>query len=470
LNSVIQQDGAAKKKAVASQSLNQKTAIRAVQVVAMFSFMAIFWTLWSSPTLGDWWNLIVKAIQAPVGEWMQLALSMLGLLFAAFVGFRIFEIPQVKTFIEPDEGKILSVFWGGLTLAIFALLTIPAVLNIFQPFTDKPVEHVFETRLNEQDDADMIRGYYEDLLISNQLASPLSDMQKKPSSWVNFSKSDAARATNDWRLYDLKPSTKSILKEATITTNSQGLRDKEYTTEIPEGTVRFGILGGSYVVGSGVNDNEVFETVCENKLNKEMPFNKKYELLNFAVPAYHLLHNVYQFSENIPNYDLDGLILISHGVDVARMRDCLYRNISSGFDIPFDFLQEIENQENLKRNDRSESDYVFQIEKAKKMVDACYRFIAEKSREKGMLPILVFWPRTILDEVEDHKDFLLETARKYNYVILDLESAYDGVDPKEIQLASWDKHPNKLGHYLVAMKLYEKLTSNPEIIELTKMK
>ncbi|MCB0704753.1 MAG: SGNH/GDSL hydrolase family protein, partial [Saprospiraceae bacterium] len=460
------QDASAKKKAVSSQSLNQKTAVRAMQVVAMFSFMAIFWTLWSSPTLSDWWNLVLKAFQAPFGEWMQLALRIFGLVLAAFVGFRIFEIPQVKAFMEPDEGKTLSIFWGGLTLSFFALLTIPSVLTVFQTWVDKPIEYIYETRLNEQDDADMIRGYYEDLLITNQLSSPLADIQNRPTDWVAFPKTALAVKLDNWLRYGLKPGVQAEFKKAQTSTNQWGMRDREYTKEKPANTIRIGILGGSYSMGSGVNDGEVFDEVLEDALNADPTFNTKFELLNFSVPGYQLMETAYMLENKALDFDLDMVVIVSHGVDFGKVGKALLESYRDNLEIDLTYVQDFAKEVGLQPGQQVPKDRDLFIKYGEPIVEASYAFIAKLCAERNIKTVVVHWPRT-KDNIEplDISEVLKITAAN-NFLNIDLAAVYLGQKPEDISLNAFDQHPNKLGHQLIARALLKEFESNPALLEL----
>ncbi|MCB0707741.1 MAG: SGNH/GDSL hydrolase family protein, partial [Saprospiraceae bacterium] len=464
------QDASAKKKTVSSQSLNQKTAVRAMQVVAMFSFMAIFWTLWSSPTLSDWWNLVLKAFQAPFGEWMQLALRMCGLVLAAFIGFRIFEIPQVKAFMEPDEGKSLSVFWGGLTLSFFALLTIPSVLTVFQTCVNKPIEHIYESRLTEEDDAQMVNGYYEDLLITNQLTSPLAETQRRPEDWTSFGFSDAAISTNDWLKYDFRPSTKSIFKGVELSTNEWGMRDKFYPKEKPEGHFRIGIMGGSYVMGSGVGDNDVFDVVCENALNKPSSQEIIFDLLNFGVPGYHLLHSTHRFITKATDFDLDAVMVFTHGLDFRKSKAIVGEGFMSENQIDLDFIVQLaENNgfayRQIPHFETEKSDAFYES-----VVEACFEEIGNIARENQIFPIYVYWPKTQNEVSTEMVDLLCNLAKRQGFAIIDLRDVYKGTKKENLMVTSFDGHPSILGHQLVADQVFDFLKNDEAFLEFLNQK
>jgi len=90
--------------------------------------------------------------------------------------------------------------------------------------------------------------------------------------------------------YVPKPNYKGrmILKDqfnVTFTTDSGGFRSlKDYTLEKPEDITRIVFIGDSFVFGWGVNDNEVFTHLLEQRLNQKV--DEKVEVINAAVYGY----------------------------------------------------------------------------------------------------------------------------------------------------------------------------------------
>ena len=440
--------------------------LRATQIAAMFAFMSLLWSFWNSPSVSLWWEFMTSLKTPSFTEWTKLLLFMLSGILIGGVGFFLFDKTKLKGFLEPDDGKMLSVFWGGLTLSVFALCTIPSVLNMFQGFTDKPVEHIYEKHLTEADDALMIKGYYEDILITNQLTSPLSEEQQRPDDWLIFSKTELAVPLNNWVEYDLRPNVNIEFKGAPISTNSLGMRDREYSKVKPPNTFRTGILGGSYVMGSGVKDDQVFDELLENKFNETRPFDKQYEFLNFSVPGYHLLELTSRLETKVQAFEMDALIIVSHGVDIQKALEETKKAFSENMPIDLDFVMEGLAEEGFSPG----MDMTMNARQTQKintyLVNGCYERISQICQRKGIQPILVYWPRTRQRNDNKYIDQIFEIARKHGFIILDLSSVYDDYTLEEITLTSFDSHPNILGHQLIAAELYKQLLSNPEILKI----
>ena len=110
---------------------------------------------------------------------------------------------------------------------------------------------------------------------------------KRPSNWVQIRDTAAIRLTNDDLILELAPSTTIDFNGTQMTTNRWGMRDKDYEKIPPPNTYRIALTGPSFVMGYGVNDGEDFDSLLEERLNREnsgTPY-AGYEILNFAVPG-----------------------------------------------------------------------------------------------------------------------------------------------------------------------------------------
>jgi lysophospholipase L1-like esterase len=88
-------------------------------------------------------------------------------------------------------------------------------------------------------------------------------------------------------IYELKPNIKSYFKMATFETNSQGLRDKEYPILRAKNTIRVAVIGDSFTMPAGVNIEDAYHSLLEEKFNQEQR-GISYEFVNFGVGGYNL--------------------------------------------------------------------------------------------------------------------------------------------------------------------------------------
>lgn len=91
-----------------------------------------------------------------------------------------------------------------------------------------------------------------------------------------------------------------------ITTNSHGMRDKEYSYEKPENTFRVAVLGDSFTWGFGVENEDNYTEVMEKDLGKE------YEILNFGVSGYGRGQQLLYFKREVMQFNPDAVIIMAY--------------------------------------------------------------------------------------------------------------------------------------------------------------
>ncbi len=109
--------------------------------------------------------------------------------------------------------------------------------------------------------------------------------------------------------YKLVPGQDGYILHELSHINKWGFRDKDWTVEKPEGTIRVAVMGASFPFGHGVADGETFPRVLEKMLNEQAPAGKRYEVLNFAVPGYDAGQAVCRLREDAIKFKPDIVIL-----------------------------------------------------------------------------------------------------------------------------------------------------------------
>ena len=64
------------------------------------------------------------------------------------------------------------------------------------------------------------------------------------------------------------------------------------------------------------------------------------------------------------------------------------------------------------------------------------------------------------------RDALSELASRAGFVTISLDDVFDGLEAGDIQIASFDEHPNEIGHQRIADVLYERLIERADEIGL----
>ncbi|HYV56819.1 MAG TPA: SGNH/GDSL hydrolase family protein [Candidatus Nitrosopolaris sp.] len=87
--------------------------------------------------------------------------------------------------------------------------------------------------------------------------------------------------------YELLPNLDTYSKKVRFRTNSQGLRDQEYDLSKPANTYRVTVIGDSVTVPEGVEIEDAFHSLLEERLPRHVP-GVRFEFINFAVAGYQL--------------------------------------------------------------------------------------------------------------------------------------------------------------------------------------
>jgi len=228
------------------------------------------------------------------------------------------------------------------------------------------------------------------------------------------------------------------------------------------------MTGPSFVMGYGVADDEGFEPLLEDRLNREntgSPYTK-YEILNFAVPGYSAIQDLMVLEQKAMPFQPNAFFFMAHQREEEAVVLYLADRLSVSADLPYPELMELARQAGLQPGvtksdaERRLKPYGTQI------LSWTYRHIVEVSRAQGILPVWIFMP-TLEDPLQDEEiAHLKRVAEESGFIVLDLSDAYDNQDLDSLVVAYWDKHPNAKGHMLIAEDLYRKLQENEQEIPL----
>jgi lysophospholipase L1-like esterase len=131
------------------------------------------------------------------------------------------------------------------------------------------------------------------------------------------------RSSDDCEIvYDLKPNLDTYFSMARLRTNSQGLRDREYSIPKPENTYRVAVLGDSLTMPFGVEIEDAYHSVLEKVYNTESD-QETYEFINFGVGGYSLVQYLATLREKSLAYDPDHILVglcLENDVPVTNLR------------------------------------------------------------------------------------------------------------------------------------------------------
>ena len=442
-------------------------ATRALRSAGTFTIMAILWALWSSDSVSNWISLLFVVELT----WENVAILLISFLAIAMVfGLAILLGEPAETSTVQDSKKspfFRSVALTGGSILILFLIGNPGVYSRIGGKSQELVADLTVNRLSDREAALLQRGYYEDLVGVNQFNSQLWEIySKRPADWPGIIDTDAARQTGDNLIIELVPSTTITFQGAKLSINRWGMRDRDYERTPAPGTYRIALVGPSFVMGSGVADDEVFEQLLEDRLNRENDRGQygRYEILNFAVPGYSPLQNLMVLEQKIPSFQSEALFYMAHQREEEAVILYLADRISAGVDLPYADLVELAQRAGAEAG-ATKAENVRRLQPVgTDILSGTYRRIVETSRAQGILPVWIFMPTLEYPLQDEEIERLSRLAAESGFIVLDLSDAYENQDEETLVVAYWDKHPNAKGHRLIAERLYQALQEKRETI------
>jgi D-alanyl-lipoteichoic acid acyltransferase DltB (MBOAT superfamily) len=433
-----------------------------LKMIGMILFMSVMWALWGSSNFEDWYYLMSKFTIFSSTELLAVIAVIILLIGLGFFIQILLEKQRLKDFVNLQPHRTLF-----LTLpVIFILLSFTFITDKkFNPGTLPAfVQSLAGEKLNRNDKKNEEDGYYKRLIDGdNNNATGLWEVNLKRPRKFN-SMDDIYIRTDDLLTKVFKPSSKITGNNYTLETNSFGLRDKDYSAAKPSKTFRMALLGGSYEMGSGVNNPEVFESIVEERLNKENTDSLNYEILNFACGGFYLIQHVELCDTKVFKYDPDAVVYVAHTGERWRLILTLTNLIRQGTNLKYPLLENLKTVTGVKQS-MSKTEIEDRLRPyTDKLIKWTYEQIAYRCRQNNAVPVWGFLPAT--GDSLDRREFeaVKKMAADLNFVILDLRKVYGNADIRSLQLSEWNTHPNAKGHRMIADEFYKEFLKSKKLI------
>jgi hypothetical protein len=252
--------------------------------------------------------------------------------------------------------------------------------------------------------------------------------------------------------WEYKPNQDTFLKLVRLRTNSRGMRDKEYPLAKPAGTFRVAVLGSSFSLPAGVEIEDAYHSVLEERLSAEFAPHS-YEFLNLAVGAHMPSQSIAMLVHRALQFDPDLVIVSATQMALPHLlrewnqtpRPQVLDQVPSS---PRSFLVELaKSRLQLLPEKIGLRPPRFPARRAKGP-DAIEK-LAAISRQHG-IPIVLFriafdpvQPRPVEREIE-------RRFRSAGMYYVDSRSAFQGTDPRDWWVHEFDPHPDARAHALFA--------------------
>lgn len=207
-------------------------------------------------------------------------------------------------------------------------------------------------------------------------------------------------------------------------------------------------------MGSGVEDDETFENLVEERLNEPGDIGpyERVEILNFGMPGFSVFQEMRLQDLKVLGFDPDMVLCVVHVNEEVMVRRGLRGAISEDGDLIYPWLEEL-----VARSGARSGMSLVKIQRLiqpylPEIMEGSMRTIAETARRDGITPVVLYVPLTKedLSRSSYRRREVQKAAKRAGFLMLSVEDAFAAHDPDDLVLTEWDSHPNALGHRLIA--------------------
>jgi hypothetical protein len=436
--------------------------ILGLRTIGTFLVICMSWAIWSAESVGELGIALDKLLHPRLVDVGWILAGLIGLGIAAIIysrlerrgGQEVESSPRIRLMGVPIPLSALRVSVGaaGLIFIMFGQLYFrytPVVANALGQLKNP----LF---LNARDQQMLTRGYYEDLTDVSRFNPQLAELYKgRPADW---NRCWAIHRTGGFPTHEILPSRRVVFKGALMTTNRWGMRDRDYDKAKPAGTYRFALLGSSHSMGSGVTDDESFENIVEDRLNREISprTGLRYEILNFSIAGYGPVSNLAILEERVFDFQPDAMIYAGINEFSFVEKEVIY-SAQGTYTLPWPELTEMARAGGVREGMDFNMAVATLRPYREKLLLWVYQRMVDDCRRRGIVPIGTIIPipteATEETKLESQKQVALEREAGFN--VIDLLDVYDSLPTYDIiWVAIWDRHPNAKGHRMLADRLY----------------
>jgi hypothetical protein len=425
----------------------------AFSTAATFITIGMLWSMWSSDSLDQWLSMVART-----GYGFAAIVASIFFLHGAARALAIMGRRRSPAGAAPSRLGIkrMNVALTGAkctaSLVIVLVITHSTLIGSLPAQSANAIDVIVNGGVSFDDRVRLEIGYYEDLVAGDRHNGELENLYaKRPSEWGTFV---GDIKTRTFIGHSYVPGSKGEFKGATVEINRWGMRDRDYELIKPENTIRIAFQGTSHVFGSGVDNDSTFESIIERRLNERAGNTSalRYELLNFARGGMVPLHQPYILRDVALQFHPDILVYVGHWQDATRIAQRLARYVKRGVEMPAPVAAFVREAGVTADMD------LFSIEQrlrpfGEAMLRWAYKEMVETCRANGITPVYVLLPMTYQHLTSRNVTDDMAMAKDAGFVPISLADVYRGYRTKDLEIASWDDHPNALGHKLIAEAL-----------------
>jgi hypothetical protein len=441
-------------------------ALLALKIAATFATICVLWTIWSTPNLEEL-AVIGRALanSGPLDITILLGIpAAIGVLGVALRHRKREVFGNGNGAAQADTPLLFQAAVVSLIAAL--LITVALQPGLLKPLSPTLASFVNDLRdrhaeLNAAESKKLIRGYYEDLGNAARFNGELWMMLgNQPLDWKG---SVPLRLRNDAIEKELVPSTKTIATGTTRTVNSLGLRDREYPVEPSPNTFRIGLVGSSHDMGWGVEDDETYENVLEDRLNRELGpvTGRKFEILNFSLNGYKPTQKLAVIEQKMTPLRPNLVLYVASTLEFSDVFQSVPHLVKNQLLDQYPYIKNAMDRAGIKAEALPDFDILMsRLDPfAEDTLKAGLESFRGRALSRGIRPAFVvleiptdsWWRSDVFDR-------LVSVGQSAGLPVLNLRGTFANVgNRKSLLVAPWDDHTNAEGHRLLADRLYSLL-------------
>lgn len=281
----------------------------------------------------------------------------------------------------------------------------------------------------------------------------------------------------DVLMFELQPNVEQDLNGELFATNEFGMRDRSYPCRKPPHTYRIAVLGSSIDSGWGVSDKAMYSNELEDWLNThaaKLGLTRRFEVLNFAVPAYSPMQRLETFRRKALRFDPDMVLYSATMLDPRLIEIHLCDMFQCRVDLTYDFLHDAIAKAGITERDiRLTADEKLRNKDAVKrklrpyywtIYDATMNALAADCEAAGIPLASLIIPRVGKADAPDARQEAVKALRtilnRHTDALFDLSGAFDDLDPADLEIGPLDDHPNATGHHRLFRALARRLVQD----------
>ena len=264
-------------------------------------------------------------------------------------------------------------------------------------------------------------------------------------------------------VYELRPGLDTSLKLARFKTNSQGLRDAEYSVAKPGNTFRVAVVGDSLTMPAGVEIEDAYHSLLERRLNRNRK-GPRYEFINFGVGGYCLRQYAAVVVHKVAPYDPDLILMGFTANDHRIPRDVIFERTFRPRKPTYPFFGSFllrrfherlwpEIRVHFSRGPPWQAFNQSELEYVRKWFSSIADFSS-----RNQIPVVV----AVLSNINlpaDYLERLREIAEANKLHFLDVSREFVDLNRSDYMIYPIDYHPNDKAQVIFADRIHEHLWS-----------